>query len=231
MSRMAYAASILAGLLLLTPVIHAGPTVFLSSPENLSNLNVGEVVTIDVNLKGLPANDFIFNLNTKVLFSSSLFQAIPDPTSSSGLTAVVAPGSVFYNFADGPSQVANFDYQSAAYGGLAAGSANGVFAQSPNTNSGAIGLNGLYYSFTLKAIAAGSGSILFDPTPGANQYAADDTGFNYAPLPNLGSLPITISSVPEPSSLVLGVVASLAGLGFTWYRRRRVSTPEGLVHS
>ena len=49
-------------------------------------------------------------------------------------------------------------------------------------NSGAIGLNGLYYSFLLKAAAPGSGSIQFDPTQGANQYAANETGFNFAPI-------------------------------------------------
>jgi hypothetical protein len=231
MSKMAYAASILAGLMLMTPATSlAGPTVFLSSPENLSDLTVGELVTIDVNLQGLPVgSDFIFNLNTKVLFSSSLFQAIPDPSSSSGLTAVVAPGSVFYNFVDGPLQVANFNAQSS----LIPGAAIGIFAQSPNTNSGAIGLNGLYYSFTLKAIAAGSGSILFDPTPGANEYAADDTGFNYAPLPNLGPLPFTISaaSVPEPSSITLGLTGLLVGIGCAWSHRRRLTMSAGRSQS
>ena len=80
----------LCALVVLSSPAKAGPTVFLSSPEDLTNITVGEVVTIDVSLEGLPVgSDFIFNLNTKVLFSSSLFQAIPDPTNSSGLTAVV----------------------------------------------------------------------------------------------------------------------------------------------
>ena len=147
-----------------------------------------------------------------------MFQAIPDPTNSSGLTAVVAPGSVFYNFVDGPLQVANFYAQSS----LTSGAALGIFSQSPNTNSGAIGLDGLYYSFTLKAIAAGSGSILFDPTPGANEYAADDTGFNYAPLPNLGPLNFTISSVPEPSSIAM-LAVGMAVLGFWTNARKRLT--------
>ena len=72
MPRMAYAASILAGMILLTPVATAAPTVFLTSPENLNNLTVGEQVTIDVNLQGLPVGtDFIFNLNTSVLFPTA----------------------------------------------------------------------------------------------------------------------------------------------------------------
>ena len=44
----------------------------------------------------------------------------------------------------------------------------------------------------LKAIAPGSGAISFDPTPGANEYAANETGFNYAPLNTNGNLSFTI---------------------------------------
>lgn len=62
---------------------------------------------------------------------------------------------------------------------LNSGNAIGDFASGSGP---AIGLNGLYYSFTLQASGVGSGTILFDSTPGANQYAADDTGFNFAPL-------------------------------------------------
>ena len=122
---------------------------------------MGQTFEVDVNLAGIPVGtDFIFNLNSKVLFSSSLFTTVPNPSTLSGLTAVVAPGSVFFNNVQGPLQVSNFDFQSAAAGGLSAGSATGIFAQSPNTNSGAIGLNGLYYSALLKAAAPGSGMIL-----------------------------------------------------------------------
>lgn len=207
-------ASLLAGLLLLTPAATvAGPSVFLSSPDNLSNLTVGEQVTIDVNLQGLAVgSDFIFNLNTEVLFPSTSFQPVAGP-----LTTYGPSGDVFL-YADQPP---NFYAASS----LNAGNAVGVFNDASPSPSSAISENGFYYSFTLKAIAPGIGSILFDPTPGANEYAADDTGFNYAPLPTGGPLLFSISSVPEPSSLVLGVVASLTGLGFTWCRRRRVSTP------
>jgi len=194
----------------------------LSSPTDLSALTVGQDVEIDLSLSGLPfpnnTTDFIFNLNTKILFPTSLFQAIPDPTSTSGLTAVVAPGSVFDNNVQGPLQVANFNAQSS----LPAGAAIGNFSESPNVNSGAIGLNGLYYSFMLKAIAPGSGSISFDPSPGANQYAANETGFNFAPLITSGNLSFTISqaSVPEPSSLCM-LATGAAAIGHRLLVRRR----------
>jgi hypothetical protein len=224
---MACAASILAGLMLLTPATtFAGPTVFLSSPDNLTDLTVGEVVTIDVNLQGQAVgSDFIFNLNTSVLFPSSEFQTVPDPSNSSGLTTGF--GSVFaFQFADQPP---NFY----ALSSLNAGNAIGIFNDQSPSSSEAINENGLYYSFTLKAIATGSGSIGFDPTPGANQYAADDTGFNFAPLPTGGPLSFTISaaSVPEPSSITLGLAGLLFSLGCARLRRRRIAISTGVAQS
>ena len=206
----------------------------LSSPSDLSALTVGQTFEIDLSLSGLPfpnnQTDFIFNLNTKILFDSSLFQAIPDPTSLSGLTAVVAPGSAFYNNVQGPLQIANFNYQGVKPDGLpdsslTAGAATGIFSQYPNTNSGAIGLNGLYYSFMLKAIASGSGAISFDPTPGANEYAANETGFNYAPLNTNGNLSFTIgqASVPEPSSIFMFAIGIAAIGGHRLFARKRAA--------
>ena len=130
----------------------------------------------------------------------------------------MAPGSVFDNNVQGPLQVANFNAQSS----LTAGAAIGNFSESPNVNSGAIGLNGLYYSFMLKAIAPGSGSISFDPSPGANQYAANETGFNFAPLITNGNLSFTISqaAVPEPSSICMLAIGA-AAIGHRLLVRRR----------
>lgn len=206
----------------------------LSSPSDLSALTVGQVVEIDLSLSGLPfpnnQTDFIFNLNTKILFDSSLFQPVLDSNSASGLTAVVAPGSVFNNNVQGPLQIANFNFQGIKPDGLpdsslTSGAATGIFSQFPNTNSGAIGLNGLYYSFLLKAVGVGTGSIFFDPTPGANQYAANETSFNYAPLVTNGNLRFTISSaaVPEPSSICLLAIGVAAMGGHRLLARRRAA--------
>jgi hypothetical protein len=215
MSRTAFTGSILAILILISPRAVANPMVSLSSPENLTHLSVGQQVEIDVTLSGLPVGtDFIFNLNTQLLFPSTMFQTVPNLGNSSGLTTSFGPGSAF-QFVDQPP---NFY----ALSSLNAGNAIGIFNDQAPASSEAINENGLYYSFNLTAIAPGSGSILFDPTPGANQYAADDTGFNFAPLPTGAPLVFAIASVPEPSSLSLGLVASLVGCGYARSRRLRI---------
>ncbi len=214
MNRLVIRVSMLAAVLCMAPQAFSGPMAILSSPENLSNITVGEQVTIDVSISGLPVGtDFIFNLDTKILFPSAEFQPVPDTTSTSGLTTSYGSGSgsVFLY----SSQPQAFNSTSS----LNADNAIGIFNNSGSAP--AISENGIYYSFTLKAIAAGTGSISFDPTAGANQYAADDTGFNYAPLPNNGSLAFTVSAVPEPSGLALGLLATLTGLTYAGYRRRK----------
>jgi len=215
MTRLALSATMVAALMCVAPMALAGPIVSLSSPENLTNLTVGELVTVDVNLSGLAVgSDFIFNLNTSVLFPSTQFQTVPDLTNTSGLTTGFG-GTVFaFQFL---AQPPNFYALSA----LNPGNAIGIFNDQSPAPSDAINENGLYYSFTLKAIAAGSGSIGFDPTLGANEYAAVSTNFNYAPLPTGGPLSFAITAVPEPSTFSLGLVSSLVGLGYAWCRHRK----------
>ena len=188
----------------------AGPTIVLSSPLDLTKITVGEHVPIDVSLQGLAVGtDFIFNLNTRVLFDGALFQPLPDPATTSGLT----PGTIFII----PSQISNFD----AVSSLNTASATGVFSDQAPSSSAAINQNGLYYSFMLQATAAGSGSIQFDPA--FTIYAADDTGFNYAPLPTGGPLSVSVSAsnVPEPSAYAVLAAAGLSSIGLLARRRRR----------
>src|ERR1700730_17711307 len=139
MSRVALGAMMLIAFLGMAPLTLAGPMVSLSSPQNLSTLTVGEQVTIDVTLSGLPVgSDFIFNLNTSVLFPSSQFQPVPDLSNTSGLTTGFGTGFAF-RFADQPP---NFY----ALSSLSAGNAIGIFNDQAPASSEAINENGLYYS-------------------------------------------------------------------------------------
>jgi hypothetical protein len=190
--------------------------VTLSSPQDLAHLTVGEQVTIDVNLQGLPVgSDFIFNLNTSVLFPSNLLQPVPNTTNTSGLTTGFGPGFAF-QFANQPP---NFYAASS----LTAGSATGIFSDQSPTPSEAINENGLYYSFDLRAIGPGSGTIAFNTAPGSNEYAADDTGFAFAPLLTGGPLSFTIATtaVPEPSTALVAVFGAVAFIAYGWSRHRR----------
>jgi PEP-CTERM motif len=193
----------------------ANPMLSLSSPANLTTLTVGQEFEVDVTLSGLSTgSDFIFQLDSQEIFSSSLLAVVPNSADSSGLT----PGGIFFD----PSQVANFNAASS----LNAGSAVGDFSNSSPNSSFAINANGVFYSFELEAKGTGSGTIQFASTAGANQYAANDTGFNLSPIPTGSSLAfdigpaITGSAVPEPSSLGLiamfGPAVALAG----WMRRK-----------
>jgi hypothetical protein len=190
----------------------ADPTASLDSLKDLATVKVGDIVPINVNITGLSVgSDFIFVLNTHVLFDSSLFKVVPDPSNSSGLT----PGTIFFD----SSQVANFNAAS-SYNST---SVTGNFSDSSPNSSFAINQNGLYYTFDLQAIAPGSGSISFDSAN--NTYAADDTGFNLAPLPTGGPLSVTISpaSVPEASTLALLGAGCAMGAGFLRKRRSRIT--------
>jgi len=212
MFRVALSTVMLTALATVSSQAVAAPIMNLSSPNDLTRLTVGSRVEIDLTLQGLPANDFVFVLNTRELFPSSLFQVVRDPNNSSGLT----PGPILFD----PSQRSNFNAASS----LVAGTATGNFSDSSPNSSVAIAQNGLYYSFILQAISAGSGTISFDPS--GTTYAANDTGFNLAPLPTSGSplaFTITAAAVPEPSALVMAATSAvmMTGVGYGWRRRRR----------
>jgi hypothetical protein len=204
----------LAVLAVMAPQALAVPLVSLSSPDNLTQLEVGDTVRLDVILSGLPDPntgpnaDFLFRVYTEVLFPSTLFDPVSGPTAGPILPLA--------------TQQANFF----ALSSLTDGSALGIFDESrPPDPLGAIGLNGLFYSFNLVATAAGSGTIQFDPAD--TRYVGSSSNFAFAPLPTGPPLAFTITGgtavIPEPSTMVLAASGALMGIGSWWRRRSRAA--------
>jgi len=219
MFRVAVSAMMLAAVAAMASQAVAAPIMSLSSPNDLTHLTVGSQAELDVTLQGLPAGNFIFNLNTQVLFPSTQFQLV------SGPTATKTVGSVFF----GPDAVANPQLANFNANSGARPSGGGVIGNFPDQSAngvGAIGQNGLFYSFIVRAISAGSGSVGFDlSNPAFNRYSGTDSGFAFAPLPTGPNVAFTIApalAVPEPSTLVLAVTGAVSiGLGYGWRRRKR----------
>jgi hypothetical protein len=183
----------------------AAPVLVLSSPDNLSNLHIADEFRIDVALEGLEVgSNFVFDLNSRLLFPGALVDPVLDPTTASGLT----PGAILVTAA----QRSSFD----AVSSLTDGVVTGNFSDLAPVASQAISQNGTYFSFLLEATDVGSDMISFDPAN--TTFAADSTGSNLAPLPTGNALEIRIVPVPAPPSLLLLGVGTMLGLG--WMRRR-----------
>ena len=159
-----------------TPAV-AGLTLNLSSPTDLTRLTVGQQFTLNVTVAGLPVgSDFVFVMDTRILFPSADFAPVANSSYTSGLT----PGSIFFD----PSQITNLN----ALSSLTSGVATGNFSDSSPFSSFAINQNGLFYSFNLRATTVGNGTIGFDPAADTNginvgnRYAANDTSFAFGIL-------------------------------------------------
>jgi hypothetical protein len=190
-----------------TVAVRAAPFISLSSPSDLTHLTVGDQIRVDVTLGGVSSfSEYLFVLNTRETFPSSLFQVIADPGNGSGLS----PGPVLAV----ASQRDTFN----ALSSITVGAVTGNFSSMP-TPSQAITRNGLFYSFALRAIAPGNGAILFDP--GGSLYASNMSGFNLAFLGSTGPLSFSVTAIPEPTSAVMIGFGTLALV--SWVRRRRAA--------
>jgi len=115
----------------------------LSSPDDLSQLTVGQTAHFSVSLSGLGSSDSLVTLTSGVSFDASL---LGTPTAS-------AAGAIVPNPLNDP-----LDFQTTNL----AGEADASFATVSNSMSKQITTNGVFYTFNLVAQAPGSGTIDFD---------------------------------------------------------------------
>jgi len=169
---------LLSGICFSAAGVQAAPSLTLTSnPVNLSNLNVGQSITVQVNL-GLGGGPALSLLTSEIDFSQSIFAMptnitagpiVPDATNS-------FLGASFSNAAD-----ASFD---------------STFTIPSGQH---IVVGGDFFSFNLTANAPGTGSITFGPA------SANDTSGGEFDNIGSGSLAYTVVSVPEPGSVLLAI--------------------------
>jgi hypothetical protein len=173
--------------------------VSISSSDNLATIQVGQTITIDINLSGVDANNTLDSLGVTVSDPPILFNT---PTISAG--SVVPDLSGFFT---GPTP------------GVASATYDDLFS----TSGSPITSNGLFYSAQFTATSVGSGTFnLTDLSgfQGFNPVTVDNgtpNGLAYTVLPES---PIT---TPAPPSLLL------AGLGCTLLALRHVWRMRGVA--
>lgn len=181
----------------------AAVTLSLSTTSSLSDLNVGDTISFDVVLSGLPGgsptSDLGF-LGATVVFDGTLL----------GTPSLPAPGAIVP------------DLDPLAYvplAGLGQADASYDFLFAPSGSP--ITTNGVFFSFDVTAQAAGSGMIGFDSLG----TAAFDTSAGPIPVDvNLDSgQTFSISAtdgIPEPTSLLVWAALSLTVFAWPLARSR-----------
>ncbi len=192
----------------------AGPMVTISAPvADLSRIQVGDTVRFDVILSGLNPGDRLEFLGVSVRFPEAVFGA-PENVIS-GLT----PDGIIP--------------QSEGFTGLRlSGEAVGIFDSQPTlpTPSGLdyepITANGLFFSFTVKALAEGTGVVSLGGNMSSTGF--DATGASLNSVVGRNQLAFTVSAagvgsraLPEPSSAVLLGIGALVAWACVPRRRGR----------
>jgi hypothetical protein len=197
-------------LLIGSSVSQASIILSLSAPgADLADIHVGEMVSFDVMLTGIPSEG-LSSLSAEVDFNSAVF----------GTPSAIAGGAILPY----PDPTDN-GFAPLSFPGSAQGGYDTFFA--PATTP--ITSDGVFFSFTVTALNAGSGSFSFSP---AGTAAFDTNGFQVADFtlsapPTIAVLDDNVPAVPEPSSFVLFGLG-VAGLAARARGRRQRIVPRSI---
>lgn len=168
---------------------------FASDAPDPSDLAVGQVVTFSVLVSGLGGAgnpSALSELGIDVSYDGTL---LGPPTVAAG-AIVPDPSSASFT----PIEIS----------GSAGAVYDTIFSGAPNITS-----DGVFFTFSVVALATGSGTLTFDPAP-----SGFDDNNDLAPLDSTATYAFRIRAVPEPSSFaMLGGAGVL--LGARRFLRRR----------
>lgn len=179
----------------LATLAHADVSFSLSSSANLTQLKVGDTITVEVNLSDIESGPDLVFVGTTVDFDGALFEP----------TAIHA-GPIVPN---GDSALSSI---------LGLGSVDAYFETFSDQTSDHLVSSGIFYSFDLVAIAPGDGLLdlsfwltaAYDPESPAGSLIDSSAE---------AGLPFFIG-VPEPHSFLLAASGGLAAAWMIRHRRR-----------
>lgn len=180
--------------------LHAELLVELTSnPADLSQLSIGETITIDVTLSGLASGDGLELLAATVDYEGDFLG-----------TPAIAPGPILPDPLDDPLDFIPLE---------SFGTADGIFLTLGTEPADFIGQNGVFFSFMVTAQDVGAGALELS-FASALQNNPSDPLDPIVPLISAGG-PLSFQVVPEPTGMML-VLAALAG--FVMMRIGRIRT-------
>jgi hypothetical protein len=184
----------------------------VSSPDDTSNLSVGQTFTVDVNLSGLAPGQQLDYLNGSALFTNSVLLSSP---------VSVTPGSIVPNPLSTPSDFTT---------NTLPGEADATFNTASASPAYQISNDGVFFAFQLTALHKGAGSIYINSQTVAAGQASDGNVSTATSItvPTLvcDNLSFNVTSVPEPRGFIAGLLATIGcGAYMMFFHKRRNAQP------